>query len=77
MSKHTPSTPLPGGAYPLGDHQVARIGYGAMQLRHIADRAEAVKFLERALALGVNHLDTAQFYGDGVGAVLQRSAGKA
>ena len=65
MSNNTPSIPLPGGTYPLGGHQVARVGYGAMQLRHVTDRAEAVKLLEHALALGVNHLDTAQFYGDG------------
>ena len=65
MSKNLPSASLPGGVYSLGGHQVARIGYGAMQLRHITDRAEAVELLEHALALGINHLDTAQFYGDG------------
>jgi len=46
----------------LGDHDVLRVGFGAMQLEH-ADPADAVKVLHRALELGVDHLDTAQFYG--------------
>jgi len=45
---------------------VARVGYGAMQLRHCeANPAAAVTLLERAIDLGVNHIDTAQFYGNG------------
>ncbi len=56
----------PGGTYPLGAHRVARVGYGAMQLeRHHADRAQAVAVLRRAIELGVDHVDTAQFYGNG------------
>ncbi|MET8140040.1 aldo/keto reductase [Sphaerisporangium sp. NPDC005288] len=46
----------------LGDHDVLRAGFGAMQLEH-GDPAEAVKVLRRAIELGVDHLDTAQFYG--------------
>jgi len=46
----------------LGDHDVLRVGFGAMQLEH-ADPADAVKVLHRAVELGVNHIDTAQFYG--------------
>ena len=66
MSESTRSIPAPGGTYPLGDQNVARVGYGAMQLRlSSADPAAAMALLERAIALGVNHVDTAQFYGDG------------
>ncbi len=46
----------------LGDHAVLRVGFGAMQLDH-GDPADAVKVLRRAVELGVNHIDTAQFYG--------------
>ena len=43
---------------------MARIGYGALQLRTVeADKAMAL--LLRAIDFGVNHIDTAQFYGDG------------
>src|SRR3954452_8214405 len=48
----------------LGDHEVLRVGFGAMQLEH-GDEAEAVKVLRRGVDLGVDHLDTAQFYGPG------------
>jgi pyridoxine 4-dehydrogenase len=46
----------------LGDRRVLRVGFGAMQLEH-ADPADAVKVLRRAIELGVDHIDTAQFYG--------------
>jgi aryl-alcohol dehydrogenase-like predicted oxidoreductase len=46
----------------LGDHEVLRVGFGAMQLEH-ADPGDAVKVLRRAVELGVDHIDTAQFYG--------------
>lgn len=60
------ATPRPGGTAPLGGSTVARVGYGVMQLpRLLPDRAAAVALLRRALDLGVDHLDTAQFYGDG------------
>ena len=61
----TPASPL-GGSYRLGGRSVARIGYGAMQLRHLErDPAAAIALVRRAIELGVNHIDTAQFYGNG------------
>ncbi|MET8878458.1 aldo/keto reductase [Nocardia sp. NPDC004604] len=67
LTKLAPSgVPRPGGAGTLGDHTVSRIGYGAMQLERLhADRAAAIAVLRRAWELGVDHVDTAQFYGDG------------
>jgi pyridoxine 4-dehydrogenase len=57
----------PGGVGTLAGRQVSRVGYGAMQLRRLAgDRAAAVALLRRAAELGVDHIDTADFYGDGV-----------
>jgi len=53
----------------LGGRPVARIGYGAMQLPGPGvlgpprDRAAALALLRRAVELGVNHIDTAQYYG--------------
>ncbi len=45
---------------------VFRVGYGALQLPRLHDRRdEAVALLRRAVQLGVNHVDTAEFYGDG------------
>ncbi|WP_410788047.1 aldo/keto reductase [Kribbella sp. C-35] len=52
----------PGGMVKLGQHEIARIGYGAMQLEHV-DTAAAGAVLHRAVELGINHLDTASFYG--------------
>ncbi len=50
----------------LAGRAVARIGYGAMQLERLhADREQAVALLRRAFDLGVDHVDTAQFYGNG------------
>lgn len=55
-----------GGAGTLGGHTVSRIGYGAMQLERLrGDRDAALALLRRAVELGVDHVDTAQFYGDG------------
>jgi pyridoxine 4-dehydrogenase len=57
------------GQYTLGDRSVHRIGYGAMQLAgpHVmgppADRAAAVAVLRRAVELGVDHIDTSDYYG--------------
>lgn len=51
----------------LGNTLVRRIGYGAMQLARLRDdRAAANTILRRAVELGVDHIDTAQFYGDGI-----------
>ncbi|MFI6517654.1 aldo/keto reductase [Spirillospora sp. NPDC050679] len=45
---------------------MSRIGYGALQLSRLHDRRdEAVALLRRAVELGVNHVDTAEFYGFG------------
>ncbi|MFD8737816.1 aldo/keto reductase [Streptomyces sp. NPDC059618] len=50
----------------LATRTVSRIGYGAMQLQHLRDRrGEAVALLRRAVELGVDHVDTAEFYGFG------------
>jgi aryl-alcohol dehydrogenase-like predicted oxidoreductase len=43
---------------------VARIGFGVMQLERSAlDKDAALAILRQAVGAGVNHLDTAQFYG--------------
>ena len=50
----------------LAGRPVSRVGYGAMQLARLtADRNAALAVLRRAVELGVDHIDTAQFYGDG------------
>ncbi len=57
------------GSYQLGHRQVNRIGYGAMQLAGPgvfgppADPAMSVRVLQEAVAAGVNHIDTSDFYG--------------
>jgi pyridoxine 4-dehydrogenase len=48
----------------IGGTPVARVGYGAMQLFE-ASFDDAVAVLRRAVELGVNHIDTASFYGPG------------
>jgi pyridoxine 4-dehydrogenase len=66
--------------YPLGLFSVARIGFGAMQLTGPGvfgpprDRHEALAVLRRAVDLGVDHIDTAQYYGPGVANELIREA---
>lgn len=62
----TPSSPHPGGSWRFADRDVARIGYGAMQLERLhTDPAAAGALLRRAVELGIDHIDTAEFYGDG------------
>lgn len=56
--------PRPGGLGTIGASTVARVGYGAMQLFE-ATPDEATAVLRRAVELGVNHIDTASFYGPG------------
>jgi aryl-alcohol dehydrogenase-like predicted oxidoreductase len=57
------------GSFVLGDRAVTRLGYGAMQLAgpHAfgppKDRATAVAVLREAVARGVDHIDTSDFYG--------------
>ncbi|MET0475268.1 MAG: aldo/keto reductase [Mycobacterium sp.] len=60
------ATPHPGGSARIGEFEVARIGYGAMQLEPASTSTDdAVRVLRRAIELGVNHVDTASFYADG------------
>lgn len=67
-------------SFPLGGFSVARIGFGAIQLPGRGafgpprDRGEALAVLRRAVELGVNHIDTAQFYGPSVSNELIREA---
>jgi aryl-alcohol dehydrogenase-like predicted oxidoreductase len=67
-------------SFPLGGFSVARIGFGAIQLPGRGafgpprDRDEALAVLQRAVELGVNHIDTAQFYGPNVSNELIREA---
>lgn len=62
----TSTGPRPGGTTVLAGREIARVGYGAMQLRRASTDDEPVAVLRRARALGVDHVDTAEFYGDGV-----------
>ena len=68
------------GTFLLGDLRVNRMGYGAMQLAgpHVfgpaRDPAAAVAVLREAVAAGVNHIDTADFYGPHVTNQLIREA---
>ncbi|WP_410573826.1 aldo/keto reductase [Amycolatopsis sp. cmx-4-61] len=61
----------------LAGRSVSRVGYGAMQLERLHDdRAAAVGLLRRAVELGVDHVDTAQFYGNGfVNGVIRDALG--
>jgi pyridoxine 4-dehydrogenase len=64
MSNFTPV-----GTFPLGGRPVHRVGYGAMQLAGPGvfgppkDRSAAIAVLREAVAAGVNHIDTSDFYG--------------
>jgi aryl-alcohol dehydrogenase-like predicted oxidoreductase len=68
------------GAFPLGDHTVKRMGYGAMQLAGPGvfgpprDRGAALAVLREAVSRGVNHIDTSDFYGPHVTNHLIREA---
>lgn len=55
----------------LAGRAVGRIGYGAMQLESGADGVAVVR---RAVELGVSHIDTAGFYGNGSVNALLREA---
>jgi aryl-alcohol dehydrogenase-like predicted oxidoreductase len=67
-------------AYPLGGRTVNRMGYGAMQLAGPGvfgppkDRAAALAVLREAVARGVNHIDTSDFYGPHVTNQIIREA---
>jgi hypothetical protein len=59
-----PLTRAPGGTVTLAGRPVARIGFGVMQLeRSRVGKDAALAILRQAAGAGVNHLDTAQFYG--------------
>jgi aryl-alcohol dehydrogenase-like predicted oxidoreductase len=64
----------------LGDRRVGRIGFGAMQLAGPGvfgpprDRDAALAVLRRAVQLGVDHIDTSQYYGPDVVNELIREA---
>ncbi|HEY2481731.1 MAG TPA: aldo/keto reductase family oxidoreductase [Caulobacteraceae bacterium] len=68
------------GAFRLGERSVNRLGYGAMQLAGPGvfgppkDRAAALAVLRHAVASGVNHIDTSDFYGPHVTNQLIREA---
>ena len=67
MSSNDTNTREPGGGGRLGGRRVARIGFGAMQLTEspgrTVGRPDAVAILRSAVEQGVNHIDTAEFYG--------------
>ena len=69
-----------GDRYRLADKTVSRVGYGAMQLAGDGvygpprDLQEALAVLRAAIDAGVDHIDTAQFYGPGVVNSLIREA---
>ena len=68
------------GTFRLGDRVVHRMGYGAMQLAGPGvfgppkDTAAALAVLREAVALGVDHLDTSDFYGPHITNQLIREA---
>ncbi|UIN37506.1 aldo/keto reductase family oxidoreductase [Methylobacterium oryzae] len=68
------------GTFPLGGRKVKRLGYGAMQLAGPGvfgppkDRAAAVAVLRAAVAAGVDHIDTSDFYGPHVTNQIIREA---
>lgn len=75
QAETTQTVPRPGGTGLLAGRTVSRIGYGAMQLERLHDdRGATVALLRRAVELGIDHIDTAQFYGDGLVNGLLREA---
>jgi len=64
--------------FPLAGHNVHRVGFGAMQLPGPGvfgppkDRDQALAVLRRAVDSGVDHIDTAQYYGPRVANELSR-----
>src|SRR5271154_6730318 len=75
MSNFTPVD-----TYPLAGQSVQRMGYGAMQLAGPGvfgppkDRDAAIAVLREAVASGVNHIDTSEFYGPHITNQLIREA---
>jgi pyridoxine 4-dehydrogenase len=68
------------GTYRLGPHTVGRMGYGAMQLAGPGvfgppkDHPGALAVLREAVAHGVTHIDTSDFYGPHITNQLIREA---
>lgn len=68
------------GTFTLGTRTVKRLGYGAMQLAGPGvfgppkDKQTALEVLREAVAAGVNHIDTSDFYGPHVTNQLIREA---
>jgi pyridoxine 4-dehydrogenase len=68
------------GTFKLGDRTVKRLGYGAMQLAGPGvfgppkDHAAALAVLREAVAAGVDHIDTSDFYGPHVTNQIIREA---
>jgi aryl-alcohol dehydrogenase-like predicted oxidoreductase len=73
-------SPNKAGTFKLGNRTVNRLGYGAMQLAGPGvfgppkDRDAAVAVLREAVANGVNHIDTADYYGPHVTNQIIREA---
>ena len=69
-----------GGTYRMGDLDVTRVGYGAMQLAGPGvfgppkDRDEALAVLRAAAGMGITHIDTSDYYGPYVTNELIRAA---
>ena len=68
------------GTFKLGNRTVNRMGYGAMQLAGPGvfgppkDKNAAIAVLREAVARGVNHIDTSDFYGPHITNLLIREA---
>src|SRR5258706_791708 len=68
------------GTFQLGDLRVRRLGYGAMHLSGAGifgppkDRGAALAVLREAVAAGVNHIDTSDYYGPHITNQLIREA---
>jgi aryl-alcohol dehydrogenase-like predicted oxidoreductase len=71
---------ISGGTYRVGDLDLTRIGYGAMQLAGPGvfgppkDRDAAIAVLREVVTLGITHIDTADFYGPHVTNEIIREA---
>ena len=70
MALQSDAKTLPGGTFTMAENlTVTRMGYGSMQLAgpHVfgppADRAAAVEVLREVIELGINHIDTSDYYG--------------
>lgn len=69
MTQHSPAAAAGRFTFPGTSLSVNRMGFGAMQLAgpgvfgEPRDREEAIAVLQKALALGIDHIDTSDFYG--------------